>query len=115
MKSRKTNIFIVDEDPVVIKVMTKLLEEEGCEVYSTNNSSTAFDEISKRSPDCVISALMMPNVDGLQLCKQVKETSKLKKVKFIMSSIKAYTFDRKRSYSFEQMATLKSQLIKILL
>ncbi len=100
MKSRKTSIFIVDEDPVVIKVMTKLLEEEGCEVSSTSNSATAFDEISKRSPDCVISALMMPNVDGLQLCKQVKETSKLKKVKFIMSSIKAYTFDRKRSYSF---------------
>ena len=80
--------------------MTQLLEAEGHVVSSTTDSSGALEEILRIMPDCVISALMMPNIDGLQLCTLVKETPQLKKLRFIMSSIKAYTFDKKRSYSF---------------
>ena len=100
MPSNNSDIFIVDEDPIAIELMTKLLEENGHKVTSTTDSKKAFSKISEIQPDCVISALMMPKVDGLQLCKMIKESQKLKKVRFIMASIKAYAFDKKRSFTF---------------
>jgi len=100
MTSNNSDIFIIDEDPISIELMTKLLEEDGHKVTSTTDSKKAFNKISEIQPDCVISALMMPEVDGLQLCKMIKESPKLKKVRFIMVSIKAYAFDKKRSFTF---------------
>ena len=100
MASNNSDILIVDEDPIKIKLMTKLLEADGHKVTSTSNSKEAFEKINKLKPDCVISALMMPGVDGLQLCKKIKEAPELKNIRFIMTSIKAYAFDKKRSFNF---------------
>ena len=100
MVPKTYDIFIVDDDPLALKVMTALLEGDNQNITSTTDSKSAFKQIRELQPDCVVCDLMMPEVDGLQLCKQINETPELVDTKFIMVSAKAYEFDQKRSFSF---------------
>ena len=94
----KSKIFLVDDDSLSVKVMTTLLAESGHQVESTTDAASAFDKIMEARPDCTICDLMMPEVDGLNLCKSVRETADLDGTRFIMVSAKAYEFDQKRAF-----------------
>ena len=96
----KSKIFLVDDDSLSVKVMTTLLAESGHQVESTTDAASAFDKIMEARPDCNICDLMMPEVDGLNLCKRVRETADLDGTRFIMVSAKAYEFDQKRAFEF---------------
>ncbi|MCH9051359.1 MAG: response regulator, partial [Proteobacteria bacterium] len=97
---KKPTCYIVDDDPIVLKTMAGLLKGAGYTVNVNTESTDAINDIAKKKPDFVISDLMMPGVDGLQLCKEVRTHKDLKDTKFIVVSAKAYEFDLKRSYDF---------------
>lgn len=99
-KKKKTSFYVVDDDPIVLKTMATLLKSAGYTVTTSTDSSEVISDIARKKPDCVISDLMMPEVDGLQLCQQVLGHKGLKNTKFIVVSAKAYEFDLKRSYVF---------------
>jgi phosphoribosyl 1,2-cyclic phosphodiesterase/CheY-like chemotaxis protein len=99
-KKKKPSCYIVDDDPDVLKVMASLLKGAGFSVTTSTQSADVITDIVREKPDCVIADLMMPEVDGLQLCKMVIEHKGLKKTRFIVVSAKAYEFDLKRSYNF---------------
>ncbi len=80
---KKTTFYVVDDNPLVIEMMSKLLKAAGYSVKTSNVSIDAINDIAKVKPDCVISDLMMPGVDGLQLCKEVRGHKDLKNTKFI--------------------------------
>ena len=93
-------IVIVDDDPITLKLIALFLKEDRFSVQTTSNSVTAFDLILETKPDVVLVDLIMPEVDGLQLCKQIKSHVELSDTKFIMISARNYDFDEKRSYEF---------------
>ena len=99
-KKKKKSCYLVDDDPVVVEMMTTLLKSGGYSVNSSTVSAGITSDIAKKKPDCVIADLMMPEVDGLQLCRQVLGHRDLKKTKFIIVSAKVYEFDQKRSFEF---------------
>lgn len=99
-KKKKTSFYVVDDDPIVLEIMAKLLKGAGHTVTTCTESAGVITDIAHKKPDCVISDLMMPEVDGLQLCQQVLGHKGLKNIKFIVVSAKAYEFDLKRSYVF---------------
>ena len=99
-KKKKPSCYIVDDDADVLKVMASLLKGAGFSVTTSTQSADVITDIAREKPDCVIADLMMPEVDGLQLCKMVIEHKSLKKTRFIVVSAKAYEFDLKRSYNF---------------
>ena len=92
--------FLVDDDNLSAKVMSSLLSDSGHTVVSTTNAASAFDKILDAKPDCVICEMMMPEVDGLNLCKRIRESPDLADIRFIMVSAKAYEFDQKRAFEF---------------
>jgi len=93
----KRTYFIVDDDRVFIKFLTRYLASDLLTITSSNSSSGAFQEIKKLRPDCLILDIMMPDMDGLELCKQVRAEPKLDSTKIVMVSGKAYEIDRKRA------------------
>ncbi|HJO75543.1 MAG TPA: response regulator [Rhodospirillales bacterium] len=99
-KKKKISFYVVDDDPIVLEVMAKLLKGAGYSVTTSTESADVITDIARKKPDCVISDLMMPEVDGLQLCQQVLGHKGLKNIKFIVVSAKAYEFDLKRAYGF---------------
>ena len=90
--------------------MSVLLEDAGHKITSMMESKSAFETIFLMEPDWVVCDLMMPGVDGLQLCKMVAEQPELTNTKFIMVSEKAYEFDHKCSFTFRAHGYIRKPL-----
>jgi len=90
----KRSYFIVDDEPMIIALVTALLEDAGHTVRSSTSSVEALDLISVEKPDVVIVDLMLPVMDGFQLCKAIKTNPDLSAVKVVVLSAKTYDFDR---------------------
>lgn len=97
---QKLKFFIVDDDRIFIKLLTKLLEKESYAVSHNTSSVNALPEIIEQVPDCVVLDMMMPEMDGLELLKRLRNEPSLNKTKFFVVSAKAYEFDRKRAFTF---------------
>jgi two-component system sensor histidine kinase/response regulator len=65
-------ILIVDDEPKVIEVIAYHLEREGYEVLSAPDGKEALECVVADAPDLIITDVMMPNVDGIELCRRVK-------------------------------------------
>ncbi len=92
--------MVIDDDALTANVIEQILSRDGYVVTKTNDAGGAFERILDTKPDCIICDLMMPEVDGLNLLKRIRDSEELKSTKFIMISAKAYDFDQKRAYDF---------------
>jgi CheY-like chemotaxis protein/phosphoribosyl 1,2-cyclic phosphodiesterase len=91
------NFYIVDDDPEVLTILTRLLEEAGHRVEAAPSALTALKQIPLSRPDCVITDLMMPEMDGFELIRKLRERHELADVKIVVLSAKGYDFDRRRA------------------
>jgi len=94
----KLNFFVVDDDPDIATFIVELLQEAGHQATFTTDSTSAVDKIAAEKPDCVLFDLMMPGLDGMELCAQIHERPELNQTKLIIVSSKAYHYDRKRAF-----------------
>ncbi|MDP6175280.1 MAG: response regulator, partial [Rhodospirillales bacterium] len=97
---KKTRIFIVDDDPLIIEMETLLLEEAGYEIVSQNTSEGALARIKEAKPDCVITDLVMPGITGMELLKAIRETPGLADTKVMVLSSKIFEFDKRQAKQF---------------
>ena len=70
-------LLVIDDDSAVTDLLSLLLRSHGFEVGATNNSTEGLTMIRDNSPDVVILDLMMPDMDGWQICKAVREFSQV--------------------------------------
>jgi DNA-binding response OmpR family regulator len=70
-------ILVIDDDSAVTDLLTLLLRSQGFEVSATTNSAEGLGMIREQSPDVVVLDLMMPEMDGWQICKAVREFSQV--------------------------------------
>lgn len=68
-------VLIVDDELVLIKSLKYSLEQDGYEVDSVNEGNEAFRKISLEEYDIVILDLILPDMDGLELCQKIREIS----------------------------------------
>ena len=89
--------YIVDDDPDILILLRRVLEGAGHSVVSSDSSEQALKEIPGIRPDCVITDLKMPVMDGFELCRELRRRPELEKMKIIVLSAKSYDFDRRRA------------------
>jgi DNA-binding response OmpR family regulator len=70
-----TKIFVIDDDAAVTDLLSVLLNTQGFTVWATNSSSDGLTQIREKAPDLVILDLMMPEMDGWEVCKAVRTFS----------------------------------------
>jgi len=99
-EDKKLKFFVVDDDPDVLEFTRSLIEGEGHSVASMLGSESALSQIIAEKPDCVLIDLMMPGMDGLELCTQLSEQNELHDCRFIIISGKPYEADRNRAFEF---------------
>ncbi len=97
MDNQKLHFFLVDDDPSILEIETILLEAEGHKVSSTTSSIDALEKIRLEMPDCIILDLIMPGMDGFEVCQQLRKDSETKDIRIIFVSSKAFTYDRNRA------------------
>ncbi len=68
----KARILIVDDDPLLIELFSTLLKANGYEVLKAGNGMEALEKIEKENPDLILLDLMMPDMDGIEVCQRVR-------------------------------------------
>jgi DNA-binding response OmpR family regulator len=66
------HVLVVDDDPTVSDVVRRYLEQDGCEVLLAADGEAALAAAAARLPDLVVLALMMPGIDGLEVCRRLR-------------------------------------------
>ncbi len=89
--------YVVDDDPDIISLLEKMLSGAGHEVVTSGSSRYALENIPVVRPDCVITDLMMPEMDGFELTRVLRSRPELAGLKIIVLSTKTYDFDRRRA------------------
>lgn len=84
-------ILIVDDDVNICELLRLYLEKDGFETIVANDGKTAVDYALKYSPDLVLLDIMLPLLDGWQVCRQIRKSSE---VPIIMLTAKGETFDK---------------------
>ncbi len=66
-------ILVVDDEPSIVTLLTFNLEKAGYEVISANNGLDAIEKVTSEKLDLVILDLMLPEMDGMDVCKQLRQ------------------------------------------
>ncbi len=75
MPAKKTTILVADDDPQLLRLMTRNLQLEGYEVLAASDGQQALEQIEASTPDLVLLDVMMPRLDGFSVCQRVREFS----------------------------------------
>lgn len=73
----KNSILIVDDDKDIIQFINLNLKQEGFKVFSAHNGEEALEIINNNSIQLAILDIMMPQMDGIELCRRIREKHSL--------------------------------------
>lgn len=90
---KKARILVVDDEPDVVEVLKQHLQREHYEVATAGDGEAALAEVRKKSPDLVILDLMLPGLDGLEVCRRLKSDPRTSTIPVIMVTAKAEETD----------------------
>lgn len=90
MKNTKQyNILVVEDDEDIQELISYNLEREGFTVKAVESGEAAVDYIAKRPVDLVVLDLMLPEMDGLEVCRRIRSDAASNKIPVIMVTAKA--------------------------
>ena len=89
--SAARRILVVDDDPMVATTVQRVLRPEGYEVEVALGGAQALEQARAQRPDLVVLDLMMPGIDGLEVCRQLRASGDLP---ILMLTARSGTADR---------------------
>lgn len=95
MNQRLSKVLIIENDPGAARLIGYILEEAGYEVLTASNGVEGLRRVKERRPDLVVLDVMLPGVDGFEVCHRLKSDPNTKAVPVLILSAKAREADRK--------------------
>lgn len=87
-------VLLVEDSPVQQEMISGLLKDNGWQVIVAGDGLEAFEQIQKSSPDLIVLDIVMPGMNGYEICRRLKADPNLKNVPVVMCSSKGEEFDR---------------------
>jgi DNA-binding response OmpR family regulator len=81
-------ILIVDDEPSIVIPIQFLMEQQGYSVIVAENGEDALDIVHKYEPDLVLLDIMLPGIDGYEVCEIVRLNPKYRRIKIIFLTAK---------------------------
>lgn len=89
-------ILVVDDEPFILKSLTFVLKKEGFHVESATNGVEAMETIQREKPDLVFLDIMMPKMNGLEVCQWIRQDPLLRDIYVIILTAKGQEADREK-------------------
>lgn len=89
-----TTVLVVEDNLSQRQMISQLLKEKGLNVTEARNGSEALRKIRSQCPDLVLLDIIMPLMNGYELCRLLKAHPKTQQVPIVLCSAKAENFDR---------------------
>src|SRR3569832_880064 len=83
MDTIKNKILLVDDEADIQEILSYNLKKVGYRVFTANNGKEAVTVAKKESPDIIILDVMMPDMDGIETCREIREIPGLKEVMIV--------------------------------
>jgi two-component system, OmpR family, alkaline phosphatase synthesis response regulator PhoP len=90
----KEAILIVEDERDIVKMLEYNLGKERFKTLSARNGETALELVGKEHPDLILLDLMLPGIDGLEVCKALKEEKRTASIPIIMLTAKSQESDK---------------------
>ena len=102
--SGKQKILIVDDDMHIAELVSLYVAKEGFETKEVHDGREAIQMVSAFQPDLILLDLMLPGMDGYQVCAEIRKTSR---VPVIMLTAKGETFACMKEYYLQEIVEKK--------
>jgi two-component system alkaline phosphatase synthesis response regulator PhoP len=91
-------ILIVDDEPEIIFLASRMLENEGHKVIGVKNSAECFEKLEEETPDLILMDIMMPDGDGWEACRKIKEDEKTSNIPVAIFTVRTSDDSREKSF-----------------
>ena len=89
-------ILVVDDDEMVLMALDELLKPEGYEVQTVASGTEALQKLDEGAYDLIMTDVIMPEMDGFELCKRIREKEKYREIPVVFLTAKTRDEDRLR-------------------
>jgi putative two-component system response regulator len=91
-------ILIVDDTPENLRVLLQLLKHQGYKVRAAPNGKLALQAAASDPPDLILLDIMMPEMDGYEVCRRLKQDERLREIPVVFLSALGETLDKVRAF-----------------
>ncbi|MBA7605962.1 Regulator of RpoS [subsurface metagenome] len=84
----KKRVLVVDHEPKLCSILTRVLSEQGYDVQVADNGRRALEVIPQFNPHLVIADVALPQMDGFELCRRIRSDARFKAIRFIFLTAK---------------------------
>lgn len=91
---KPSKILVVEDEKNILQLVSYNLQKEGYQVVTAKDGEEALHKVRREIPDLVLLDLMLPKMDGLEVCRQIRSEEKTKAIPIIMLTAKTQEADR---------------------
>ncbi|MBI1813440.1 MAG: response regulator [Deltaproteobacteria bacterium] len=88
IQAPKGRVLIVDDDPHALEILSRLLGREGYECQTVDSGQGCLDALARQPADVIVLDVMMPNMDGLQVCEHLRASDATRAIPVILLTAK---------------------------
>lgn len=85
----KPKILVVDDQPINVHLLKRMLEREQMDVRTAQSGQECLAEVERRAPDIILLDVMMPGMDGIEVCQRLKQSEEFKSIPIIFISARS--------------------------
>ena len=93
-----TKVLIVDDEPNILMSLEFLMKKQGYQVFIARDGKEAIEILDHERPKVIILDVMMPEVDGYEVCRYIRESDVLNQTRVIFLSAKSKDVDIEKGY-----------------
>ena len=94
----KGKILVVDDEIYIVHILDFSLGMEGYEVVTALDGEQALERVAEQKPDLIVLDIMMPKLDGYEVCKSIKSNAATQHIPVILLSAKGRNVDQKLGF-----------------
>lgn len=87
-------VLIVDDDPDIVRLVGYNLRHAGYDVQTVSSGRQALDLVQKQPPDLIVLDVMLPDVDGLEVCRMLRQQTSSRRIPILMLTARGEEIDR---------------------